>query len=70
MKKSIQREFTIKRSRVILCEGCPTVECTCFTELEADLLNKLDELIKACGQSTLVKALRWAKSQKCRKKKV
>ena len=29
------------RGRFIECRGCPTVECTCFTELEAELLDKL-----------------------------
>jgi hypothetical protein len=30
-----------KRGRFIECRGCPTVECTCFTELEDELLEKL-----------------------------
>ena len=31
------------RGRFIPCRGCPTVECTCFTELEADLLDKVSK---------------------------
>lgn len=37
----LQRLDNIKRGRFIVCRGCPTVECTCFTELEADLLEKI-----------------------------
>jgi len=48
--------------RFIKCRGCPTVECTCSTELESDLLDKLSELIKACGGGTLSQALDRVKS--------
>ncbi len=29
-----------RQGRFIQCRGCPTVECTCMTELEVDLLEK------------------------------
>ena len=28
------------RGRFTKCRGCPTVQCTCFTDLEEELLNK------------------------------
>lgn len=28
------------RGRFVKCRGCPTVECTCFTDLEHELLYK------------------------------
>lgn len=31
----------VRRGRFIPCRGCPTVECTCFTDLESDLLEKI-----------------------------
>jgi hypothetical protein len=57
-------EFTIHRSRVIRCKGCPTINCTCWTPMEQDLSDKLIELIKACGCMTLPQALKWAKKIK------
>lgn len=33
------------RGRYIVCRGCPTVECTCFTDLERELLDKLTALL-------------------------
>lgn len=30
------------RGRFTKCRGCPTIECTCFTELEQDLLDKVN----------------------------
>ncbi len=42
-----------ERARTIKCRGCPTVDCTCMTELEAELLDKLEELYKAVGANTL-----------------
>ena len=41
------------RMRTIPCRGCPTVECTCFTELEQELLEKLNRSTEdLCGGST------------------
>lgn len=39
------REMTLERARYIPCKGCPTVECTCFTDLEQDLLDKVSKKI-------------------------
>lgn len=45
------------RGRIINCIGCPTIECTCMTELEEELLNKTSELIKAAGGGAITQAL-------------
>lgn len=29
-----------QRGRFTPCRGCPTIDCTCFTELEQELLDK------------------------------
>lgn len=52
MAKRLKRKYVerhLKRGRLIECQGCPTVTCTCFTELEDDLLEKTRELLKALG---------------------
>jgi len=38
------------RGRFIPCRHCPNVECTCFTELEQGLLDKLTDTQKAYEQ--------------------
>lgn len=38
------------RGRFIPCRHCPNVECTCFTELEQALLDKLTDTQKALEQ--------------------
>lgn len=45
----------MNRGRFIPCRFCPTVECTCMTELEDELLTKLDVLRKKADR--LVQAL-------------
>lgn len=56
---SLPRELTIPRGRVIPCRGCPTVDCTCMTELEAALLENGTRMIRATGRPTYAPALRW-----------
>ncbi len=33
------------RGRFSPCRGCPTVECTCMTDLEEELLVKLNDVL-------------------------
>lgn len=49
IKKNGPKEIYLPRGRLIQCSGCPTVTCTCFTDMERDLLQKTSELLKALG---------------------
>ena len=37
----LERLDSYGRGRFILCRGCPTIECTCLTDLEVYLLDKV-----------------------------
>ena len=58
------REILVGRGRFLACQGCPTVDCTCMSELEQALLDSGAELIRATGQPTIVPALAWVRRQR------